>query len=319
MKIAVTGHLGTLGAPLTKALRHQGHDVTGIDIRHSHDGFRADVGEYRQIERVLPDVEMVYHLAAEFGRHNGEDYTEQVWKTNVIGTKNMLRLQKERGFKMVFASSSEVYGERGSGTLREDLPPMYLPNDYAISKQVNEAQILNAGTETMILRFFNAYGPGEFYHSYRSVVCLFIYRALKGIPYTVYKNYYRVFQYIDDFIKTMANVPQTFTVDTINLGGRGYHSVEEMHEIVSHYVGVDPDRPEVVFLSEDEHNVVCKKPDISKAEEILGHDPTMDLDEGIRRTVEWMRDVYTEKGIPVLGRNSNVLASSRFDSVAVQA
>lgn len=294
MKIAVTGHLGTIGTPLTKLLLARGHDVTGVDIRHSDTGTRADIAEYRQLERAMPaDVELVYHLAAEFGRHNGEDYTEQLWRTNVIGTKNMLRLQKERGFRMVFASSSEVYGERQHSVLREDLPPIYLPNDYAISKQVNEAQILNAGTETMILRFFNAYGPGEHYHAYRSVVCLFVYRALHGLPYQVYRNYWRVFQYIDDLVATLEHCTDRFYPrEIINVGGEEYRSVESLHALVSHLVGVPFDRPGVDFLPEDLHNVVCKRPAVDKAKELLGHEITVSLEEGVASTVEWMARLY---------------------------
>lgn len=292
MKILVTGHLGTLGAPLVKALREAGHAVTGLDLRHSEDGIRADVSEYRQLESV-PDVELVYHLAAEFGRHNGEQFTEQLWRTNVIGTKNMLRLQKARGFRMVFASSSEVYGERGTPVLKEDMPPMYLPNDYAISKQVNEAQIANSDGETMVLRFFNAYGPGEHYHAYRSVVCLFVYRALKGLPYEVYANYWRVFQYIDDLVETLVRCTTRFHAhETINVGGIEYKSVEDLHRLVSQYVGVDSERPEVRLLEEDVHNVMCKRPSIDKAVELLGHDPRVTLEEGLAKTVEWMRAVY---------------------------
>lgn len=270
--------------------------MTGLDIRHSVDGIRADVSEYRQLLAV-PDVELVYHLAAEFGRHNGEDYTEQLWRTNVIGTKNMLRLQKERGFRMVFASSSEVYGERQSSILTEDMPMVPLPNDYAISKQVNEQQIANSDGETMVLRFFNAYGPGEHYHAYRSVVCLFVYRALHGLPYQVYRNYWRVFQYVDDLIDTLARCAKRFHPgETINVGGAQYYSVEHLHEVVSRLVGVNAERPEVQFLPEDVHNVMCKRPSIDKARELLGHDPKIPLEEGIGRTVDWMVETYGESG-----------------------
>lgn len=298
MRIVVTGHLGTLGAPLTSELRRRGHEVTGVDLRHTHDGVRADVGDYRQIEAALKAAcpDLVYHLAAEFGRHNGEDFYEQVWRTNVIGTKNVLRVQRELGFKLVFASSSEVYGERQS-LLREDVPldPMLLTNDYAISKLVNEAQIKNAkqqwGSQTMVLRFFNAYGPGEHYHAYRSVVCLFVYRALHDLPYTVYKNYFRVFQYVDDLVASLANAAERFSPgETINLAGTEYCSVEDLAALIREYV---PESKSVVtLLPEDQHNVTCKKPDIAKAIALLGHNPGVSLKEGVRTTVDWMRREY---------------------------
>jgi dTDP-glucose 4,6-dehydratase len=298
MKIAVTGHLGSVGKPLVKALRAQKHEVLGIDSRHNVDGVRADVADYRQLEAALPrDAELVYHLAAEFGRYNGEDFYEQVWRANAIGTKNVLRLQKERGFRLIFASSSEVYGERPEALLTEDLPlsPLMLTNDYAVSKLVNEAQIHNAqkqwDSETMVLRFFNAYGPGEFYHDYRSVVCLFCYRALKGLPYTVYEGYHRVFQYIDDLIDTLVRAATRFTPGLVaNVGGTEFCSVRDLHELICEYVDVDPKL--VTFLPEEKHNVVSKRPSIAIAREKLGHNPAVRLADGIPWTLDWLREVY---------------------------
>ncbi len=301
MKIAVTGHMGTLGAPLMKALLQDGHDVFGIDLQHSAIGDRADIANMHQLACMMPPhVEMVFHLAAEFGRHNGEDYNEQLWRTNVVGTKNLLHLQGKYGFKMVFASSSEVYGEVKKERLTEaDVAshPSALTNDYAISKWVNEAQIANAtrewNTETMVLRFFNAYGPGEYYHAYRSVVCLFCYRALMGLPYTVYDGYHRVFQYSDDLISTLAGCTENFYPGkTINVGGTEYRSVDDMHRIVSDVVGVSPSRNTVTHLPQDGHNIVNKRPDISLAQRYLAHNPIVPLEDGIVRTVDWMREVY---------------------------
>lgn len=294
MKIAVTGHLGTIGQPLVRALREQGHEVTGIDIRHHVDGVRADVADYRQLARALPlDVDLVYHLAAEFGRHNGEDFYEQVWRSNTIGTKNVLRIQKERGFKLIFASSSEVYGERDDPVLHEALPlsPLMLTNDYAISKLVNEAQIANArkqwGAQAMVLRFCNVYGPGEFYSNYRSVVCLFIYRALHGMPYDVYDGR-RVFQYIDDMIATLSRAATHFIDgETINLAGNEYRSIAELSDEISKHIPTQP-----VMHSLEPFNVTNKLPSIEKAQRLLGHDPKTTLADGIGKTVEWMRSVY---------------------------
>lgn len=298
MKIAVTGHLGTIGRPLTAALRAAGHEVIGIDLRHDVDGVRADVADYRQLEAAVPkDIDLMYHLAAEFGRHNGEDFYEQVWRTNGIGTKNVLRLQKVRGFKLVFASSSEVYGERPEPTLIETLPlsPLLLTNDYAISKLVNEAQIRNAerqhGSQTMTLRFFNAYGPGEFYHSYRSVVCLFTYRALKRLPYTVYEGYYRVFQHVNDLVATLVYAAKAFHPGLVaNVAGTEYRSVRELHEMICELVDVDLSK--VTFLPEEKHNVVSKHPSIARARMHLGHDPRIELKDGLKTTVDWMREQY---------------------------
>lgn len=302
MNILVTGSNGTLGKPLVRELLRRGHTVWQCDLQHQRDPnyIRADVANYRQMERVLSasTFDYVYHLAAEFGRINGEEYYETLWQTNVIGTRNILELQRKKGFRLIFASSSEIYGDATQTWLGEKLPqhvPIIQHNDYAISKWVNEVQIMNFekryGNECMRLRFFNAYGPGEYYHHYRSVVCLFCYRALHGIPYDVYKGYHRVFMYIDDFIPTLANTCESFIRGgVVNIGGVEYRSVEDLSRLILDCLGKDDHL--VRYLPEDKHNVVNKRPDITLAKATLGHDPSVTLETGIPKTIEWMREVY---------------------------
>src|SRR2546427_696761 len=127
MKILVTGGLGTVGSGLIRQLRARQHHVISCDRSHQPDevGFslrtdvrgplyaRCDVGEFRQLERVferLGPFDYVYHCAAEFGRWNGEDFYETLWKTNAVGTKNVIRMQERLNFKLIHFSSSEGYG-----------------------------------------------------------------------------------------------------------------------------------------------------------------------------------------------------------------
>lgn len=300
-RILVTGSEGTIGRPLVRELRRRGHDVWGCDFQHQADEryFRADVANFRQLERAFEQpYDFVYHLAAEFGRINGEEYYDTLWQTNVIGTRNVLELQRTRGFKLVFASSSEIYGDRHEEVLREDIPlqkAIIQHNDYAMTKWVNEIQIMNFekrhGNPCVRLRFFNAYGPGERYHSYRSVVCLFAYRAMHDLPYTVYEGYHRVFMYIDDFIPTLANVCDHFVAGEVyNIGGVEFRSVRELSDLILDYLGKDDRR--ITYLPEDRHNVQNKRPDIGKAQAAFGHDPRMALEEGVPKTIDWMREVY---------------------------
>lgn len=98
-KILVTGSCGTLGRPLVKELRKRGHTVYGCDLQHQRDPqyIRADISKFRQLERVFEQkYDYVYHLAAEFGRLNGEEYYENLWETNVIGTRNILEMCVKR-------------------------------------------------------------------------------------------------------------------------------------------------------------------------------------------------------------------------------
>lgn len=302
-KILVTGSKGTLGLRLVEVLKNRGHEVWEVDLQH-HPGktyIRADIAEYRQLERVFEqNYDHVYHLAAEFGRINGEQYYDTLWKTNVIGTRNLLEWQLKKGFKLVFASSSEIYGEAAEPLLTEDLPlkkTIIQHNDYALSKWANEVQIMNFEkryhSPIVRLRLFNAYGPGEYYHPYRSVICLFVHRALMGIPYDVFEGYYRVFMYVDDLIPTIANVVNNFKPGEVyNIGGTEYRSVKDLSELVLEYTEGDPKL--VNYLPEDKHNTVSKRPDIRKATADLGHDPKVVLEEGLPITVEWMKKIYLE-------------------------
>lgn len=301
-KILVTGCMGTLGQPLIAELRIRGHKVWGVDLQHQVDEnyIRADVSNYRQLERVFEqNYDYVYHLAAEFGRINGEEYYDTLWETNVIGTRNILEWQKKKGFKLIFASSSEIYGDKHADILSEDIPlnqSIIQHNDYATTKWVNEIQIMNFerryGLPVVRLRFFNAYGPGEYYHHYRSVVCLFCYRALRGIPYQVYLGYHRVFMYIGDFIPTLANVCDNFkSGEVYNIGGTEFRSVKDLSDIILKYTGASENIVE--YLPEDKHNVVNKRPDISKAEKDFDHKTLITLEQGIPTTIEWMKKVYS--------------------------
>jgi dTDP-glucose 4,6-dehydratase len=310
-RILVTGSEGTIGVPLVRELRARGHEVWGCDLQHQADEsyFRADVSNYRQLERAFEQpYDYVYHLAAEFGRINGEEYYDTLWQTNVIGTRNVLELQRHKGFKLIFASSSEIYGDRHEDILRESIPlnkAIIQHNDYAMTKWINEVQIMNFEkrfeSPCMRLRFFNAYGPGERYHRYRSVVCLFCYRAMHDLPYTVYEGYHRVFMYIDDFVPTLANACERFRAgDVLNIGGTDYRSVRELSELILRHLGKD-DR-HVTYLPEEKHNVQNKRPDISRAREFLGHDPKILLEEGVPTTLEWLRRRHAAGAGPVGAR-----------------
>lgn len=311
-RILVTGALGTLGRPLVRALRLRNHEVHTLDQHHHSDPqhHRANIANHRELEAATRyPIDICFHLAAEFGRLNGEEHYESLWKSNVIGTRNILELQRVKEFKLVFASSSEVYGNLRFSPLQEHHVKANNPtyhNDYALTKRVNELQIQRFAhqhkTDSLILRFFNAYGPGEAYHPYRSVVTIFVHRLLHSLPITVYKNYHRVFMYIDDFIPTLANAAETDRwlphpqKRVINIGGSEYRSVEELASICLQHTGADPS---LLHLAGRElHNTVDKRPDITLAREILSHNPTVELEEGVRKTVDWHRSLLPDASAP---------------------
>jgi dTDP-glucose 4,6-dehydratase len=313
--ILVTGGLGAVGAYLVRELRSRNHNVFVADMRHHHDPqyARCDVGEFHQVERLWTGggwasgysakgrkFDYVYHLAAEFGRWNGEDYYENVWRTNAVGVKNILRMQEREGFKAVYFSSSEVYGDF-DGVMSEDVMDkveIKQMNDYAMSKWVNEMQVQNSGaqfgTKSVRVRLFNTYGPGEHYSPYRSVICMFTYRLLHDIPITVYRGYKRTSTYITDMARSLANISDNFKPGEVyNIGGEDFHSIEEAAEIVLRLTGKEKRRKElIVYKPEEMLTTRQKKVDCTKARRDLRHKTTVTLEEGIANTVAWMKDVY---------------------------
>jgi dTDP-glucose 4,6-dehydratase len=301
VKILITGGRGTIGRPLASALEGDGHDVWVCDLGHypSRRYDRCDIGEYRQIEHVVNRVrpELVYHLAAEFGRRNGEDFYETLWRTNAIGTKNLLRLQEHHGFRMVFASSSEIYGEY-SGLMSEPVPDrtsLQPLNDYAISKWVNELQVRNSemrfGTETVRVRIFNTYGPGEYYSPYRSVACIFVYHALHRMPYDVYLKHKRSSTYIDDTIAALRAIVDRFKPGEVyNICGDECHSIKNLSDLVLEQTGAS--KKLARYRKVEAFNTLVKRGDNRKAKRDLHWMPKVNLRDGVRRTVEWQREVY---------------------------
>jgi len=300
-KILVTGGLGFIGSNLVKELRKRGHDVWLCDLRHSEDpkSIRCDVSIFRQVERLFEkhDFEYVYHAAAEYGRWNGEDYYENLWMTNAVGTKNIIRMQEKKRFRMIFFSSAEVYGDY-DGVMTEDVMdkvPIKQMNDYAMTKWVNEMQILNSaamyGTETVRVRLFNVYGPGEHYSPYRGVIPIFIYKALHDEPYTVYLGHKRTFEYVEDICRALGNIIDNFKPGEVyNLGGDKQYEIKYVSDLILEYLGKDDSK--VTYKEAEPFTTRIKTPDSSKAKRDLGFKLTVPLEEGIPKTIEWFKKVY---------------------------
>jgi dTDP-glucose 4,6-dehydratase len=302
--VLVTGGRGFIGTNLTAELRSRGYDVWTSDILQGEDKqhIKADVGVYQQMDALFRKhrFDYVYHLAAEYGRWNGEDHYENLWRTNVIGTKNMLRLQEQYKFRMISFSSAEVYGDYDQ-LMSEDVMervPIKQMNDYAISKWAGELQCLNHaamfGTETVRVRPVGCYGPHEYFSPYRGVIPIFVYNALMGNPFTVYRGHKRIFDYVEDTCKTFANIIDNFIPGEVyNVGSREdwVISIEELADIVLKATGTESSLAEL--KGEEEFTTRVKIVDYSKARRDLKHDPQIDIHEGVKRYVAWMQKNYS--------------------------
>ena len=304
-RVLVLGANGAVGSALVPELEGRGHSLVTADKGHgsSPNYYRCDISQYRQLERLFDSEQFdyVYNLAAEFGRWNGEDFYETLWTTNAIGLKHLLRLQERHRFRLIHFSSSEVYGDY-QGVMREDVMDkneVRQLNDYAISKWVNEMQILNsaamAGTETVRVRLFNTYGPGEHYSSYRSAICIFAYSALHNLPYTVYLGHRRTSTYVTDTCRTLGSIVDNFKPGEVyNIGGTELHDMKTVSDMVLAYLGKN-DRL-VAYKEGEAFTTKDKIVDVSKAVSDLGHAPQVPLSEGIGKTLEWMKQVYQVTG-----------------------
>jgi dTDP-glucose 4,6-dehydratase len=308
VKILVTGGRGAIGGRLVPELRRRGYEVWLCDLAHHYDPqyLRCNVAEYRQLERIFEcdngrRFDLVYHLAAEYGRWNGEDFYETLWASNVIGTKNLIRLQERYRFRQVFFSTSEVYGDWG-GVMREEVMDRHEVrqlNDYAMSKWVGEMQVMNSaamtGTESVRVRLFNVYGPGEKYSAYRSMICRFCYSALHHLPYTVYLDHHRSAIYVSDAAVTLANIAGRFVPGEVyNVGSAEYHDIKMISDLVLACLGRD-DRL-VTYEQAEPFTTRDKRVDVTKAERGLDHRPQVMLADGVARTIEWMQQYYEVHG-----------------------
>jgi dTDP-glucose 4,6-dehydratase len=317
MRILVTGSKGVVGQKLVSDLIKRGHYVFGLDILH-HPGetgyiqrmsteesvyARCDIGEFRQINRIFQTAgpfDLVYNCAAEFGRWNGEDYYEQMWKSNLIGLKNLIRLQEDLGFRLVHFSSSEVYGDYEDIMVESVMDDFEIKqmNDYAISKWANEMQIRNSkimyGTETVVVRLFNTYGPGEYYHPYRSVNCKFCYHALHNLPVTVFRGHYRSSTYIDDCVRTVSNISENFIPGRVyNIGSDQFHDIETLADIIWNYTGAS--FALIEYRDSEKLTTKLKKVNIDLSVRELDHRQTIGLEEGVQKTIDWMITYYRIK------------------------
>ncbi len=304
--ILVTGGAGFIGTNLVNELRKRGHKVIALDLFNTdRDNYiRVDVRNYRQVEKIFDKwrFDYVYHLAAEYGRWNGEDYYENLWETNIIGTKHIIRLQEKLKFRLVFFSSAEVYGDY-EGVMREDvmennpIKDTYQMNDYAISKWAGELMCMNSAkmfaTETVRVRPVNCYGPYEHYTPYRGFIPKFIYFTLHDKPYIVYKGHKRIIDYVEDTVKTVANVIDNFKPGQVyNIGGKTEweREIKYISDLILKYL--DKDDSKVTYKDAEPFTTRVKKIDFSKAIEDLKHDPKISPEKGIPETIEWMKKIY---------------------------
>jgi dTDP-glucose 4,6-dehydratase len=149
------------------------------------------------------------------------------------------------------------------------------------------------GIKAVRVRPVGCYGPHEYYSRYRGVIPIFVYHALKGISFTVYRGHKRIFDYVEDTCRTFANIVDNFiSGEVYNIGGREdwVVDIEELADVILEATGARPSL--VQYKGEEAFTTRVKTVDFSKARRDLKHDPKVDIREGIRRYVAWARRMY---------------------------
>ena len=306
-RILVTGGAGFLGTNLTARLLAEGNQVICIDnflsgLREHIEGF-LDNPDYELIEHDIIDpidleVDEIYNLACAGSPPAYQADPIHTTKTCVHGILNMLELAKKNNAKIMQASTSEVYGDPEVHpqveTYLGNVNPNGIRSCYDEGKRCAESLIFDHqrmyGTKIKVARIFNTYGPHMDPKDGR-VVSNFIVQSLQGKPLTVYGDgsQTRSFCYVDDliegFIRLMAS--EEFT-GPVNLGNPGEFTVKELAEKTLQMINPDA---EVTYLPLPADDPTKRKPDITLAKKELGWEPTIILDEGLKKTIEYFKSL----------------------------
>lgn len=305
MSILITGALGHIGSHLSHALRERGYNVIRSDLKilQEPDYERGNVTQYIELHRVFKEygIKHVYHLAGEVGRLNGEHFPRRCVDINVSGTINLIQLCLEHNANLYFASTSEVYGKlAGRYKLTEDLIdryPVVPTNCYGISKLQAEQYIKhfveNYGLQAVSFRFFMCYGAGEYPNPFRSAMTNFIYKVLTDQKITVHTGTKRSWCYVDDIVAgcilAMENYDSSRGYQAYNIGQDDLRSMEEVADLICELTGKP--RSLIEYTEPGQFVTPVKDASFAKAKEYLGYKAGVPLEEGIKRTIAWQKEV----------------------------
>jgi UDP-glucose 4-epimerase len=311
MNFLITGAAGFLGAALANRLAREGHQVRGLDDLSTGDPqalspdvlfTRGDVNDRPKLWTLLQDVDCVYHLAARVSVPESVLYPREYNAVNVGGTVSLMEAMRDVGVgRVVLISSGAVYGDQGEQPLREDAPPNPR-SPYAVSKLAAEYYVRTIGDlwrmETVSLRVFNAYGPGQHLPvSHPPVIPFFLRQAVRGGTLVIHGggNQTRDYVFIDDVVSCMlaAATAPGLSHAAINVGCGGETSVRELIRLVLEITG---SKAEVIVNKKTDPGVSRMCADLTLAREKLHYQPRTSLAEGLRLTLE--RDARFNKELP---------------------
>lgn len=300
MRILVTGGAGFIGSHLIDRLMLEGHEVVCLD--NFYTGHKRNVLKWLDhpyfelirhdiTEPIRLEVDQIYHLACPASPVHYQYNPVKTIKTNVIGTLNMLGLAKRVKARFLLASTSEVYGDPEihpqPEEYRGNVNTIGIRSCYDEGKRVAETLAFDYhrqnNVDIRVARIFNTYGPRMQENDGR-VVSNLIVQALKGIPLTVYGDgsQTRSFCYVADLVDGLMRLMNGEHLGPVNLGNPGEYTILELAQVIQEMVNPGV---EVRFKPLPQDDPKRRQPDITKAREWLGWEPTVPLREGLERTI----------------------------------
>ncbi len=297
--VLVTGSEGFIGSALVNALLRADHRVRGLDVLEpkstdiDYEYFQGSIRNFSDIKKALNSVEIVFHLAAISNLNVARTKPLETIETNVMATANLLEVCRQKGVKMIFASSDHVYGTQPGRTLTETTTTA--PREiYAASKVAAEEIVRNFSIPNTILRFGTVYGPRM---RTELAIHIFLSSALKGEPITIHfpGTQKRQYIFIDDLIEgiMLAMNPQA-DGQTINLPGNELITVVDLANSCIKLAGSNS---KLIFLPPRPSDLDSEFVSFEKAKNLLGWIPKVNLNEGLLRTLHSIRTMKTELGL----------------------
>lgn len=289
-KIMITGDLGFIGKAVRQELEDHGYEVVGFDLQRS---VNEDVLSQRSLSIMMslnqPDV--VVHLAAEVGKLNCELNSAFALDTNVIGTKNVAEACAKAGCRLVYVSTSEVYGDHGEDVVDEDTVEntAWLSGTYAITKLAGEHMVWRYGPpDSIVVRPTMPYGPGVPPGPGRRALDNIVYQAITGQPMVVHRGAARSWCWIGDVASAFRYVIEHGKSGLTYNVGRDDDEVEmvELARQISIIVGDGMSRVEVV--DGPPYQTLVKRISCARLGH-LGWAPETNLDQGLSQMIEWVR------------------------------
>jgi UDP-glucuronate decarboxylase len=301
----VTGGAGFIGSHLCERLLADEHDVLCLDnfftgrrtnIVTLLDTHRFELIRHDVIEPILLEVDQIYNLACPASPIHYQYNPVKTVKTSVMGMINMLGLAKRVRARILQASTSEVYGDPLVHPQPEaywgNVNPIGLRSCYDEGKRIAETLMMDYHrqnrVDTRIARIFNTYGPRMLENDGR-VVSNFIVQALRDEPLTLYGagDQTRSFCYVDDLVEALIRLMNVDDVhDPVNLGNPGEFTIKELAEEV---VKICNSNSGFEYLPLPQDDPKQRQPDISRAQTLLGWNPTIPLHEGLQKTVAYFK------------------------------